>query len=256
MSSYATKPITPEDAAGGSELPQTQVEGSKLPWTQVEPRKWQWRSEDGMTLLRVSQVGMECERSFYAYRNAKLAGSRKDLDEAKALAESGESDVDKIHVADLPGVDDLDAIPEPLRMTPQQRAAYRARHPARPSLDPRLSGPPKTPPAKSETPRHVIVVAQGPVDVVSEDLDLEKGTGAPARISGKLVDAAVISVQKSNPRKEGSAGYKHYEQMRGGVTVREYVGRFRSEKDKKTARQWLSNTIRDGYATLSTTSRE
>lgn len=49
-----------------------------------------------------------------------------------------------------------------------------------------------------------------------------------------------------NPRREGSQAAKHFECMKGGITVREYLSKF-PEAEQRTARQWLWNTIQDGH---------
>lgn len=52
-----------------------------------------------------------------------------------------------------------------------------------------------------------------------------------------------------NPRREGSEAHRHYEAMRGGITVSQYLDKF-EKKDRRTARQWLSNTVRDGFVKI------
>lgn len=52
-----------------------------------------------------------------------------------------------------------------------------------------------------------------------------------------------------NPRREGTEAHKHFEKMLGGITVEQYLAKFELE-DRRTARQWLSNTIRDGFVEL------
>lgn len=219
--------------------------GSTLPWSQVEPRSWEWRSDDGLTLLRIKRVGMECERSHYVYKNGKLLGCRRDVDEAKVLAESGESEVPdprSIPAEDYRGPDGL-ALPESLRLTPQQRAAERAKAPARPFLDPKLSAAPKTPAAQLKA--QFEIEGRGARDLPPPVTHVNRPAGKT-----KITGGATIVAQDKNPRKPGSAGHEHYERMRGGITVAAYIARHKSEKDKKTARQWLSNTIRDGFVAL------
>lgn len=50
-----------------------------------------------------------------------------------------------------------------------------------------------------------------------------------------------------NPRREGTDAHRHFEAMRGGVTVGAYLEKFKPA-DRRTAAQWLSNTVRDGHA--------
>lgn len=74
-------------------------------------------------------------------------------------------------------------------------------------------------------------------------------TGAP-RAEGKARSAKlamrITIVTQKNPRREGTDAHRHYEAMRGGPTVSEYLERF-SPEDRRTAAQWLSNTVRDGH---------
>lgn len=53
-------------------------------------------------------------------------------------------------------------------------------------------------------------------------------------------------VTAKNPRREGTDAHRHYEAMRGGVTVLQYLEKF-EPADRRTAAQWLSNTVRDGH---------
>jgi hypothetical protein len=57
----------------------------------------------------------------------------------------------------------------------------------------------------------------------------------------------IITADEINPHGPGSKAYKHFEQMRGGITVGEYRSRFSTPKAKRTARQWLWNEINDGH---------
>jgi hypothetical protein len=60
--------------------------------------------------------------------------------------------------------------------------------------------------------------------------------------------ALVIKIlAEINPRREGTDAHRHYEDMRGGITVSQYLDRYPLAERRK-ARQWLWNTIRDGYA--------
>lgn len=53
-------------------------------------------------------------------------------------------------------------------------------------------------------------------------------------------------VTKKNPRREGTDAHRHYVEMRDGRTVGEYLAAFAPEA-RRTAAQWLSNTVRDGH---------
>lgn len=49
-----------------------------------------------------------------------------------------------------------------------------------------------------------------------------------------------------NPRREGTEAHRHLENMKGGITIREYLAKY-TAAEQRVARQWLWNTIRDGY---------
>lgn len=231
------------------------VEGSQLPWTSVEPRRWQWTSEDGLTLLRVSRVGMDHEKNHYAFKNGKLLGHRRELEDAKILAEAGTDEVTPALAAARghSWVDPADplALPETLQMTRQQRAAARDAAPR-----PRGSFVPeqlRTPLVPSVTKSGATPPKVDKSTPVYADPEFQKVLDAKKNRTGvyaKITDDKRIVVGEKNPKKPGSEGSKHYEQMRGGITVAQYAAKFRSEKDKRTARQWLSNMVREGLATL------
>jgi len=50
-----------------------------------------------------------------------------------------------------------------------------------------------------------------------------------------------------NPRREGTDAHLHFKAMMGGVTVEKYLSKF---EDRKKAKQWLWNTVRDGHVEL------
>lgn len=52
-----------------------------------------------------------------------------------------------------------------------------------------------------------------------------------------------------NPRREGSDAAAHFEKMRGGITVGEYLSKF-PKPERAVAQRWLTNTVRDGFAKL------
>jgi hypothetical protein len=71
-----------------------------------------------------------------------------------------------------------------------------------------------------------------------------EGAGRSKAIAG----GAVIRLLKDvNPRRQGTHAHAHYEKMKGGITVDAYLKKFKPE-ERKNARQWLTNTIRDGHA--------
>lgn len=228
MSSFETKPIEPGEIARGVE------------WRQLEPRAWQWTSPDGLVLLRIKGIGMEHERTHYVYRNGKLLGHRKSVYDAMALAESGVNEVEAVRVAELAAIGEPLELPEELRATPQQQAAGRALPRPRSTARPSLLERPKTPAAKPAGPEYP--------DPAFAQVVAERAARGRSKI--RETDVITLTYKGKNPRKDGSEGYKHYEQMRGGITVATYLDRFRSPNDKRTARQWLANTVREGHATL------
>lgn len=56
----------------------------------------------------------------------------------------------------------------------------------------------------------------------------------------------ISRVTRQNPRRPGTAAHAHFEEMTDGRTVGEYLEQFAPE-DRRTAAQWLGNTVRDGH---------
>jgi len=56
----------------------------------------------------------------------------------------------------------------------------------------------------------------------------------------------IVRVTQKNPRREGTAAHRHFEEMETGRTVADYLSVFDPE-DRRTAAQWLSNTVREGH---------
>lgn len=76
------------------------------------------------------------------------------------------------------------------------------------------------------------------------------GKREPKNVRARMADVVIrITVPEgvTNPYREGSDAAKHFEAMKGGVTVREYLSKF-TEDEQRTARQWLWNTTHRGYA--------
>lgn len=72
--------------------------------------------------------------------------------------------------------------------------------------------------------------------------------GAPVARTGRISDESVIRlIPEENPRRAGTHAHAHYEKMKGGITVAAYLKKFKPE-ERRNARQWLTNTIRDGHA--------
>jgi len=49
-----------------------------------------------------------------------------------------------------------------------------------------------------------------------------------------------------NPRRAGTDAHRHFENMKGGITIREYLAKY-GPQEQRLARQWLYNTRTDGY---------
>lgn len=63
-------------------------------------------------------------------------------------------------------------------------------------------------------------------------------------------DGRVIRLlSEENPRKPGTDAHAHWELMKGSPTVSQYLDKF-DAGNRRRARQWLSNTVRDGHAKL------
>lgn len=70
----------------------------------------------------------------------------------------------------------------------------------------------------------------------------------PKKISAS--DGRVIRLtSEENPRKPNTDAHRHWEAMKGSPTVAQYLDKFEADQ-RRRARQWLSNTIRDGHAKL------
>lgn len=70
----------------------------------------------------------------------------------------------------------------------------------------------------------------------------------PKNVRARMADVVIRIMTEggANPRREGSAAHAHFEKMKGGITVRDYLAKF-DPADQRTARQWLWNTIQDGH---------
>lgn len=78
----------------------------------------------------------------------------------------------------------------------------------------------------------------------------KKITTRPHKVSqsGRMMDQSIIRVLvDSNPRRKGTDAYSYFTKMMGSPTVEKYLHNF---QDRRKARQWLGNTIRDGYVKL------
>lgn len=90
-------------------------------------------------------------------------------------------------------------------------------------------------------------VREGPTEKKT-DKKLNGAKREPKNVRARQAEVVIriLTPDGANPRREETAAYDHFEKMRGGITVREYLSRF-SEKDQRVARQWLWNTIKDGH---------
>jgi hypothetical protein len=80
---------------------------------------------------------------------------------------------------------------------------------------------------------------------------LTVGARDPKDVRGRGVEARIrlLTEGGANPRKENTDAHRHFEAMRGDITVREYLAMFTAE-EHRTARAWLGNTRRDGFISL------
>jgi hypothetical protein len=76
-----------------------------------------------------------------------------------------------------------------------------------------------------------------------------KGDNKSPDKSSRL-DLKITLLVDDNPRRVSPNGpsdaHRHFEAMRGGITIREYLAKFKPE-DRRKAGQWLSNTKRDKF---------
>jgi hypothetical protein len=74
-----------------------------------------------------------------------------------------------------------------------------------------------------------------------------KAAKAPKTTKASGKNAKVIRIKTAdgeNPRRPGTDAFTHFEKMKGGVDIETYLSAF---EDRRKARQWLWNTIRDGH---------
>jgi hypothetical protein len=93
--------------------------------------------------------------------------------------------------------------------------------------------------AKAEKPKAEVVEK-----AADELTKVAKAPSEGAR-SRKLAMRIRVVTQK-NPRREGTDAHRHFVAMQDGPTVGDYLARFAPEA-RRTAAQWLSNTVRDGH---------
>lgn len=87
--------------------------------------------------------------------------------------------------------------------------------------------------------------------VIEEKIDAPPPSNAPKRIAGRIKHHWVIKIiAPTNPRREKSKGWHHFETMRSVHTVGEYLAQYETIEARKTAAQWLGNTVRDGFIQL------
>jgi hypothetical protein len=61
----------------------------------------------------------------------------------------------------------------------------------------------------------------------------------------KSLPGEIVLLVSKHPGKVGSKGATHFEVMRGGLTVDQYLAKFPVGKSRETARQWLNNFKRE-----------
>ena len=71
----------------------------------------------------------------------------------------------------------------------------------------------------------------------------------PNASKSRRADRVIRILVDANPRRAGSEAHRHFEAMRGGITVGEYLAKFENG-DRKKAAQWLWNTVDDGFVKL------
>lgn len=71
----------------------------------------------------------------------------------------------------------------------------------------------------------------------------------PELIKARAADGTIRIMRDENPYKRNSAAHRHFEYMRGGCTVRQYLAKF-TDAEHRTARQWLWNAIDAGHVKI------
>jgi len=122
---------------------------------------------------------------------------------------------------------------------------------------PMVGAAPDAPPAAAEAKAKVHKRTQAPkAKPASKPAAKAKEMKAASRAhkvhkvaqSGRMLEGAVIRVLvDDNPRRAGTDAHKYFAAMLGGVSVEKYLDKF---PDRRKARQWLGNTVRDGYVKL------
>jgi len=76
---------------------------------------------------------------------------------------------------------------------------------------------------------------------------------APKNVRARMADVVIRVMSPAgadqgtwNPRRADTDAHRYFENMKGGITIREYLAKY-SAADQRNARQWLYNTIKDGY---------
>jgi hypothetical protein len=74
-----------------------------------------------------------------------------------------------------------------------------------------------------------------------KDNGVKKSNGGSAKLALKITLVTPV-----NPRRDNTDAFRHFEAMRGDITVGDYLAKFKPE-DRRKAAQWLSNTVRDKF---------
>jgi hypothetical protein len=75
---------------------------------------------------------------------------------------------------------------------------------------------------------------------------LQKAKGAKGNGTRKA-GGTIKVLATENPRRAGTDAHMHFAAMKNGITVEKYLDGF---EDRRKARQWLSNTVRDGHVQI------
>ena len=79
----------------------------------------------------------------------------------------------------------------------------------------------------------------------------------PKDVKGRGIDAKIRLLVDAYPRKTGTDAHRHFELMKDGATIREYMANFvPGSIDAQSARQWIFNHRRSNFIGLDETPAE
>jgi hypothetical protein len=96
---------------------------------------------------------------------------------------------------------------------------------------------------KEEAIKRIKPLLKTPEKPAAKKAATAKKTKAPSSSE----DAVIRIKSDGNPRRDGTDAHLHFKAMMGGITVGKYLAKF---EDRKKAKQWLWNTVRDGHVEL------